>query len=208
MLPPKRVPSYVSQAAGDARRWPPFPKDAKLEAAQVIMRCTGVLCPLKAQLLLLGLFAFLALFVFSAYVAFPLCGYCFANPNAVSPGGGPFMPPHSRYWNVDGKYAAVALAGIFTFGFLWRRMRQPLLVSVLFAWRMLFGVVLAYEVALIFFDRPALYIHATNFEMQYPWLSWVTNYDVLLASAVALAFGLLVGWALPQNQVRPREAPA
>ncbi|MDG6956930.1 MAG: hypothetical protein JRM74_04580 [Nitrososphaerota archaeon] len=163
---------------------------------------------MKAQLLLVGLSAFIALFVFTAYVAFTLCGYCFANPNAVSPGGGPFMPPHSHYWNVDGEYAAVALAGIFSFGFLWRRVQRPLLVSVLFAWRLLFGVVLAYEVALIFFDRPALYTHATNFELQYPWLAWVTNYDVLLASAAALAFGLLVGWTLPMTQVRLREPPA
>lgn len=177
-------------------------------AAQVITRCTGLSCPVKAQLLLVGLSAFIALFVFTAYVAFTLCGYCFANPNAVSPGGGPFMPPHSHYWNVDGEYAAVALAGIFSFGFLWRRVQRPLLVSVLFAWRLLFGVVLAYEVALIFFDRPALYTHATNFELQYPWLAWVTNYDVLLASAAALAFGLLVGWTLPMTQVRLREPPA
>ena len=103
------------------------------------------------------------------------------------------MPPHSHYWNVDGKYAAVALGGVFAFGFLWAATRKTVPRAALFAARLLFGVVCAYELALIVFDRPALFIHATNFQKTISWLSWVTNFDVLIISSIAFVLFLMVG---------------
>ena len=132
----------------------------------------------RKQVALFGLVFFIAVFLFCIYVAFTLCGWCLTNPNATSPGRLPWEKSASTYWDIDGEYAAIAFFGI--------------LISFYFYLNSLYGtlqlacvIVVAYEISLILFDYRDLATHATNFQLSYPLISWITNRDLLLIGAAA-----------------------
>jgi hypothetical protein len=122
---------------------------------------------------LCGFVASAAVFLFCVYVAFTLCGYCLTNPNALSPGRLPWETVSSDYWNMDGLYAFYAFLGILAFFLLYT-------ASLFKTAYLAFVILVAYEISLILFDYRNLGSHATNFQLDYPLISWITNKDLLL----------------------------